>query len=80
MQVLIRKSNYGLSRMENSMTKKLVIMTIGLEMSHGAIILDFYMILWLVAQKIIKLKSGNVLEKINGSLKLKSIFKLPLGK
>ena len=80
MQVLIRKSNYGPSKMENSMTWKLVSMTIGLEMSHGAIILDYYMILLLVAQKIIKLKSGNVLLRINGSQKLKLIFKLPLGK
>lgn len=49
-------------------------------MSHGAIILDYYMILLLVVQRIIKLKSGRTHRKINGNKKQRLIFKYPLGK
>lgn len=49
-------------------------------MSHGAIILDYYMTLLLAVLKIIRLKSGKVYRKINGSKKLKSIFKCQPGK
>ena len=49
-------------------------------MSHGAIILDYYMIQLLAVLKIIKLKSGRTHKKINGNKKQKSIFKCLLGK
>lgn len=55
-------------------------MMIGLEMSLGAIILDSYMTLLPVAQKIIKLKSGRIWRKTNGVRKQKSIFKTQPGK